>query len=133
MIGFTHRTIRHWKRYAGRCRAGSGAFWSRARCDEVRRPSPSRWVAKALHALGASALLAVHGGCGPAEGRVVATDDVPVVTELARPRGRVSVVDGKLRTDVGSPLRGLLVPVDIGWTLDDFELIERIAKETGLN
>lgn len=77
------------------------------------------------------ALLLAQSGCGPAEGRVVATDDTR--TEIDRPRGRVSVVDGTLRTDRGSPLRGVLIPVDVIWPLDDFDLIDRIATESGLN
>lgn len=52
---------------------------------------------------------------------------------LARPRGRVRVVDGRIVTDLGTPLRGVTVPLDVGWSLEDFEFIEEFAETTGLN
>lgn len=55
----------------------------------------------------------------------------PPTTAIAR--GRVQVVDGQLLTDIGSPLRGLTLPVDTKWMLDDFELMTTIAETTGLN
>lgn len=43
------------------------------------------------------------------------------------------MVNGELQSDMGTPLRGLLLPVDTGWTLDDFGLMESIAASSGLN
>ncbi len=50
-------------------------------------------------------------------------------------RGRVKVIDGSLVTDRGTPLRGLLLPVDSNWALGnyDFDLVTTIAQTTGLN
>jgi len=50
-------------------------------------------------------------------------------------RDRVKVVNGKLVTDINTPLRGLTLPVDTGWTLTqyDFDLITTIAQTSGLN
>jgi Cellulase (glycosyl hydrolase family 5) len=50
-------------------------------------------------------------------------------------RGRVQVVNGNLVTDVGTPLRGLLLPVDTTWALSAFDLdvIKTYAQSTGLN
>jgi hypothetical protein len=48
-------------------------------------------------------------------------------------RGRVLVVDGRVVTDFGTPLRGLTLPVDFDPTLQDFGLITTIAQTTGLN
>jgi Cellulase (glycosyl hydrolase family 5) len=54
-----------------------------------------------------------------------------IVTDRAR--GRVSVVDGRVVTDIGTPLRGLTLPVDFDPKLEDFELMTTIAQTTGLN
>lgn len=48
-------------------------------------------------------------------------------------RGRVAVVDGRLVTDIGTPLRGLTLPVDFDPELQDFELMTKVAQTTGLN
>jgi Cellulase (glycosyl hydrolase family 5) len=50
-------------------------------------------------------------------------------------RGRVKVVDGNLVSDVNTPLRGMLLPVDTSWSLTDFDLdvIKTYAQGTGLN
>jgi hypothetical protein len=48
-------------------------------------------------------------------------------------RGRVKVVGGKLITDLGTPLRGLTLPVDTGWALPDLVSLTQIAEQTGLN
>jgi endoglucanase len=53
--------------------------------------------------------------------------------QLEGGRGRVAVVDGRLVTDLGTPLRGLTLPVDFDWQLDDFQLMTTIAETTGLN
>lgn len=50
-----------------------------------------------------------------------------------RARGRVSVVDGRVVTDIGTPLRGLTLAVDFEPKLEDFELMTTIAQTTGLN
>jgi hypothetical protein len=52
---------------------------------------------------------------------------------IPTPRGRVQVVDGNLVTDLGTPLRGAVLPVDTTWTLDDFNMLTTIAQTTGLN
>lgn len=70
------------------------------------------------------------GGCAPTPD-VIATDANPAVTQV--PRGRVAVVSGKLVSDIGTPLRGLLLPVDTGFQLADFELLLHVARESGLN
>jgi hypothetical protein len=54
-------------------------------------------------------------------------------SELQIPRGRVAVVDGKLVTDIGTPLRGAVLAVDIDFKLDDFEMLGAVAKTSGLN
>jgi hypothetical protein len=50
-------------------------------------------------------------------------------------RGRVKVVAGNLVTDRGTPLRGLLLPVDLNWALSNyaFDIVTTIAQTTGLN
>jgi Cellulase (glycosyl hydrolase family 5) len=50
-------------------------------------------------------------------------------------RGRVKVVAGDLVTDRGTPLRGLLLPVDTSWALGNyaFDIVTTIAQTTGLN
>jgi hypothetical protein len=54
---------------------------------------------------------------------------------VSGPRGRVKVVDGNLVSDRGTPLRGLLLPVDTGWNLGDydFEFMTTLAQKSGLN
>lgn len=80
--------------------------------------------------------LALMGGCGPSE-QIVAREIVPqIVPPPSLPsgaRGRVSVADGQLVSDLGTPLRGLLLNVDSGWTLGSFDLMQAIAETTGLN
>src|SRR5690349_10818590 len=58
---------------------------------------------------------------------------VPSVPATADARARVQVVDGRLLSDIGTPLRGLTLPVDTKWMLDDFHLMTTIAETTGLN
>lgn len=55
----------------------------------------------------------------------------PLATQGAR--GRVSIVDGRLVTDLGTALRGLTLAADLAPKLHDFELMTRIAQTTGLN
>ncbi|HEX2876223.1 MAG TPA: hypothetical protein VHP33_33455 [Polyangiaceae bacterium] len=57
----------------------------------------------------------------------------PAVPTTAAARGRVQVVDGQLLSDISTPLRGLTLPVDTKWMLDDFHLMTTIAETTGLN
>lgn len=51
----------------------------------------------------------------------------------AGPRGRVQVVEGRVVTDRSTPLRGVLLPVDVGWSQDDFGLMSEIAQTSGVN
>lgn len=55
------------------------------------------------------------------------------VPALALPRGRVRVEEGRLVTDVGTPLRGVILPVDVGWVVEDFSQLEELAETSGLN
>lgn len=90
-------------------------------------------------ALGLLCATLVVQGCEPPSAQVIARElGAAGVTDAGgttpqRPRGRPAVVDGRVETDIGTPLRGLILPVDVGWTLDDFGLMTSIAQTTGLN
>lgn len=60
-------------------------------------------------------------------------EPLPPVPTTADARGRVQVLDGQLLSDIDTPLRGLTLPVDTKWMLDDFHLMTTIAETTGLN
>lgn len=62
-------------------------------------------------------------------------EPLPPLPTFANARGRVQVVDGQLLSDIGTPLRGLTLPVDTAWALEDFDfdLMTTIAETTGLN
>lgn len=79
--------------------------------------------------------LFLTAACGGPEAELIAREQVVAPPDEVPPatRGRVSVVDGELVTDIGTPLRGLLLPVDVGYELEDFELMRTIADTTGLN
>ena len=82
---------------------------------------------------GAGGLVEVAGGGagGSAGGTDAGSAGTPLA--IAPLRGRVKVVDGKLVTDVGTPLRGMLLPVDTSWDLGDFDFLHELATTTGLN
>lgn len=85
---------------------------------------------------GAGGLVEVAGGgsaafAGGADAGSAGSSGGPLTIPLER--GRVKVVDGKLVTDVGTPLRGMLLPIDTGWDLADFAFLHELATTTGLN
>jgi Cellulase (glycosyl hydrolase family 5) len=124
----------------------------------ARESKSQAGLAALLGLLASTAALSV-GACGEPEARVVARfppdastaaggtgatgGDAPLsdtagsagAEALAVPaqRGRVKVVGGKLVTDLGTPLRGLTLPVDTGWALPDLASLTQIAEQTGLN
>lgn len=73
-------------------------------------------------------------GCGSAETELVARErETPTQpAPQSAQRGRVQVVEGQLRSDLGTPLRGLLLPVDVGWSLNDLGQLTEIA-DSGFN
>lgn len=73
------------------------------------------------------------GGADPVLDAAPGVDAEPPPSPASRARGRVAVVDGRLVTDVGSPLRGMALPVDVGWQLPDLQLLRRLADENGFN
>jgi hypothetical protein len=131
---------------------------SRFREGSSRRPACRAWVRAALVSSGvlssgvlsASVLSAGSGvllGCAAPDEQIVARESPPPpvpppVEPLPvappppvsnRPRQRVQVVGGELRSDIGTPLRGLLAPVDSDWSLPELGLLDSIAQTTGLN
>lgn len=93
--------------------------------------------------LGLASVAALVVACGPAEPEVVAREgrptvvevevEVPVFVPTSRQRQRPRVVDGQLLTDRDTPLRGVLLPVDVGWELEDLEIMPELAEATGIN
>jgi hypothetical protein len=92
-----------------------------------------------------SGLFALLFGCGDPTSVTIARGGDAGTDSIDRaPRGRVQVVDGRLLTDRGSPLRGVSIEADLGI---DFELyaepeearpvvrrfFERLTSELGLN
>jgi Cellulase (glycosyl hydrolase family 5) len=71
------------------------------------------------------------GGLDGGDAGSVGTAGMPFTIPLER--GRVKVFEGKLVTDVGTPLRGLLLPVDTKWDLADLDFLHELATTTGLN
>ncbi|RYZ02438.1 MAG: hypothetical protein EOO73_31985 [Myxococcales bacterium] len=83
------------------------------------------------------ASLATLVACGSAAPEVVAREQRPTEVEVSVPtsrqRQRPRVVEGQLLTDRDTPLRGVLLPVDVGWYLADFELMTELSESTGIN
>jgi hypothetical protein len=115
------------------------------RKGSFRRRARRAWVRTSLVTSGvfsSGVLLGESGGllgCGAPEEQIVARESPPMLAPVLtlptidRPRQRVQVIGGELRSDIGTPLRGLLAPVDSDWTLSELGLLDDIAKTTGLN
>jgi hypothetical protein len=106
----------------------------------LRRPACRAWGRAALVSSGLlSGGSGVFLGCGAPEEQIVAREILPALLPgplpplINRPRQRVQVVGGELRSDIGTPLRGALLPVDSDWSLSRLDLLDDIAKTTGLN
>jgi hypothetical protein len=104
----------------------------------VRTSALARFVARFRARLSGPVCLGLAvvlmAGCGSAETELVAREREAPMTPppTSTQRERVQVVDGQLLSDLGTPLRGLLLPVDVGWTLGDLSLLTNIA-DSGFN
>jgi Cellulase (glycosyl hydrolase family 5) len=103
-------------------------------CDSPESQLIARFPADT--AAGAGGALEAAGGSGGGGSTNTEAGAAGMATEPPRipaQRGRVKIVDGKLVTDLGTPLRGMLLPVDTDWPLADFDFLHALAQTTGLN
>jgi hypothetical protein len=107
------------------CLVGSVAALAVSGCGNPKPEVIARFPADAGGTVGSG------GEGGEAGGGAAGVANAGPVIPI--PRGRVRVVGGKLVTDIGTPLRAALLPVDTGWMLTNFDMITNIAETTGLN